>query len=250
LKDEEFDRMFRDEQIHWWYRARRRITDFFLKKHLREKNDAVILDVASACGANFFNFKKYGKVIGIDISDTSISYCKSRGIADIHKGDAQNLPFESNFFDAVLALDALEHFENDSRAVSEMFRVLKPGGLLLVNTPAFMSLWSQHDTSFHHVRRYRTGQLSDLLRTNEFSLRFISYWSFFLFLPVFALRRLRDLLSGAVKVTKEPASDFGMQLSPWITFILNVQACMEFILLRAGVRFPYGVSVFAVAVKP
>ena len=50
-------------------------------------------------------------------------------------GDATNLPFENNSFDAVTMFDVLEHIPDDKKAVAEALRVLKPGGFLLISTP-------------------------------------------------------------------------------------------------------------------
>jgi SAM-dependent methyltransferase len=74
------------------------------------------------------------------------------------------LPFRDRSFDAVLALEVLEHVEEDRRLIAEMARVLRPGGLAVVSVPLRMALWSATDESCAHVRRYEPEELMTKLR--------------------------------------------------------------------------------------
>ncbi|HEX6261463.1 MAG TPA: class I SAM-dependent methyltransferase [Actinomycetota bacterium] len=69
------------------------------------------------------------------------------------------LPFKDGAFDAVLALELLEHVEEDERMLAEIVRVLRPGGTALVSVPLHMSLWSAIDDACAHVRRYEPDEL-------------------------------------------------------------------------------------------
>jgi ubiquinone/menaquinone biosynthesis C-methylase UbiE len=249
LETKEFDLMFRDEQTHWWYKARRRIVEFYLAKAVAGRQDCAILDIASACGANLDHYKKYGTVCGIDISETSIDYCKKRGMTNVVKADAQSLPFGEKSFDIVLALDALEHFSDDRRALSEIYRVLRKGGTLIASSPAFKLLWSQHDEAFHHMRRYTVGELKEKLAAAGFSVPYATYWSFLLFFPVLILRRGRDLFSRLKKNKRPPVSDFGTTIPPVFMALLDGLAQGEAFFIKRRVIFPLGVSVFSVARK-
>ena len=73
-------------------------------------------------------------------------------------GPLEDLPFEDGRFDLVLATDVIEHLEDDGPALTELRRVAAPGRLLLT-VPAYQWLWSQHDVSFHHFRRFTRGML-------------------------------------------------------------------------------------------
>jgi ubiquinone/menaquinone biosynthesis C-methylase UbiE len=249
LETKEFDLMFRDEQTHWWYKARRRIVEFYLAQGFASRQGCTILDIASACGANLDYYKKYGTVCGVDISETSINYCKKRGITNVLKADAHHLPFGESSFDIVLALDALEHFSDDRRVLAEIYRVLRQNGTLIVSSPAFNLLWSQHDEAFHHVRRYTRRELKDKLASAGFSVVYATYWSCLLFFPVFFLRRGRDLLRQLMKSKRQPVSDFGMTIPPVIMKLLDGLAQGEAFFIKRRVTFPLGVSVFSVARK-
>lgn len=97
-----------------------------------------VLDVG--CGAGFLTneLAKFDyDVTGVDLSEESLEVAKrydsSKSVAYL-KADAYNLPFEDESFDAVCALDFLEHVDDPERAIKEFSRVLKPGGQFFFHT--------------------------------------------------------------------------------------------------------------------
>jgi SAM-dependent methyltransferase len=97
----------------------------------------------------------------------------SPGSGDAVGGDAGRLPFTDGAFDRVIAAEVLEHIPDDSVAVSELTRVLRPGGTLAVTVPAWLAervCWALSDR-YHapfvdggHVRIYTEPALRDRLR--------------------------------------------------------------------------------------
>lgn len=83
---------------------------------------------------------------------------RGRGGLAVRGGDWR-LPFRDGSFDAVLALEILEHVEEDEGMLGEIVRVLLPGGLVVISVPLHMSLWSAVDDHCHHVRRYDPAEL-------------------------------------------------------------------------------------------
>ena len=77
-------------------------------------------------------------------------------------GSITDLPFESNSFDLIAALDVLEHIPNDSAARSELIRVLAPKGLLIITVPHRMAFYTKQDRIVGHVRCYEYTQIKDL----------------------------------------------------------------------------------------
>jgi len=65
--------------------------------------------------------------------------------------------------DYVFTLNVLEHIEDDAAALAEIYRVLKPGGRLMIYVPAFMLLYSSMDAHVGHHRRYRMQGLENLV---------------------------------------------------------------------------------------
>lgn len=238
--------MFRVEETHWWYRGRRELVRAALDRFAGAGRPLRILDVACATGMSFRFLSDYGSIRGIDISEETIRLCGERGIDRIVKADAQGLPFAEGSFDVVLALDAFEHFEDDVHAMRETFRVLRPGGVLVATVPAFMALWSPHDEAYHHMRRYRRPQFRSRLEQAGFVTERMSYSSMCLFLPVWALRRLRSLRPESPdEVTSDFAVDFPAPVDWLAGFITRTEVALE-----KRVDLPFGVSLYGVLRKP
>ena len=98
----------------------------YIKKYLPRTENGILLDVG--CGGGEYQDlaeKKGYKYIGVDIDPMSIGM----------RADICNLPFDDDTMDVVLCVDVLEHIKNDHKAISELHRVLKNGGLLLLHVP-------------------------------------------------------------------------------------------------------------------
>ena len=77
--------------------------------------------------------------------------------------DMVECPLPSASVDAVVLLNVLEHIEDDGAAVSQMARVLRPGGIAVVEVPAGPGLYDVYDKYLQHYRRYRLADLCRLL---------------------------------------------------------------------------------------
>jgi SAM-dependent methyltransferase len=197
----EYDKMYQLEESNWWYAGRR---DLVLKmadqiSKAFKYTSMNILDAGCGTGLNLKYLQTCGCSIGLDISEDALRFSRIRGLPSLVCGSADRLPFKNNVFDLVLALDVIEHIEDDKSAIKEFYRVLRTGGSLIVTVPAFMSLWSEHDLAVHHKRRYARPEICDLLRSGGFKIERASYWNLFLFLPVFAIRHIRRLLNSEHK---------------------------------------------------
>jgi ubiquinone/menaquinone biosynthesis C-methylase UbiE len=243
---EEFVKMDEQSSSHWWYEIRRELLKYAFNTRFPGASGLKILDLASACGDNFVVCSKYGSIYGIDISSHAIGYCRHKGISTIIQGDVQHLPFKSDAYDVVIALDVFEHLEDDIASMKEIRRVLKDEGILIFNTPACMSLFSYHDKAFHHVRRYAAGELKNKLNSAGLPVKFITYWSFFIFPAVFAVRKL---FKYGEKSGNEAVSDFHISMSPLTEKILRFLGRVELALIKRNIPLFFGVSLFGITQK-
>lgn len=232
------------EEKNWWFISRRDMILQLMKKININKN-AKILEMGCSGGPliQFLTQNGFQNIIGIDISKSAIELCKNRGIKHVEVMDGAKTRFKDNEFDLVIASDILEHIKNDSAALSEWHRILKPNGKLIVFVPAFNFLWSNHDEINHHYRRYSKTQLKKGIEKANFRLDDISYWNFSLFFPSSILRIFQHLQSDS-----NEKRDQLYELNHLVNKILIDLLKVENWFLKFF-NFPLGVSVFAVCRK-
>jgi SAM-dependent methyltransferase len=241
---EEYERMYRWEQEYWWFVARTELLEFAVREWAHLAPDARILDLGCGTGANLEKLARFGSATGIDFSPEALSFCRKRALGPLVRGSGEALGLRSGTYDLVTAMDTLEHMPHDLDALAEAFRVLKPGGRMLVAVPAFGFLWSEHDEALQHRRRYTGRELTAKLELTGFRVEQLTYALFFLFLPVLAMRFLQNLLK------KDPHPKAAIRRLPdWLNHALVLLHRLETGLL-SWVRWPIGVTVLAVAVKP
>jgi ubiquinone/menaquinone biosynthesis C-methylase UbiE len=113
---------------------------------LRPVRGEKILDAGSGTGIFTQEFLVRGAdVVGLDISWAMVRWAKEKNEASSQKGvtaDMAFLPFSDEVFDKTISVTALEFIENEKRAVAELFRVTKPGGIVVVATLNSLSPWA------------------------------------------------------------------------------------------------------------
>ena len=159
MKKSEYARMAEHEQNYWWHLGRLEIIRTYMKRASRNRSNSAILNVGCGTGGTIDMLEKFGKVDNVDASDDAIAFVKELGYSDITKVDGIDLPFKDKTYDVVGAFDVLEHIEDHKSALSEWKRVLKDDGAIVITVPAYQWLWSEHDVSLHHRRRYTVKSL-------------------------------------------------------------------------------------------
>src|SRR6266849_5169106 len=122
--------------------------------------------------------------VGVDVSAEALEFCRARGLGRVRQGAAESLPYEDAQFDLVTGLDVVEHLDDDVAGLSEMFRVLRPGGRALLFVPAFMFLWGVQDDVSHHRRRYTLAVLKERLGAAGLTVERASYANITFFGPI------------------------------------------------------------------
>lgn len=138
---------------YWWPVGRDFTILLWLRKIWRGQNWR-ILDLGCGLGETTRKLESFGTVIGVDTAKEAVQMARERGLSQVEVMNICSLSLPSDFFDLVTAFDVLEHIEDDQKALGEICRVLKKGGLFLLTVPACPWLWSFHDESLGHKRRY------------------------------------------------------------------------------------------------
>jgi SAM-dependent methyltransferase len=192
-----------------------------------------------------------GRVAGIDLSPDALAFCRGRGLRDVAQASVTALPFADSSFDLVTSFDVLVQLPgegSDEKAMREMFRVLRPGGVAFARVAAYEWMRSGHDEALGTERRYNLCQIVERMARAGFHVRRATYANALL-LPAAALRRLvlkRLGLAGRGSDVKPLPPGFG-----WLNRALAAALAREAQLLkRPGLKLPAGLSAVCVAVRP
>lgn len=196
MNDNEYQTMFEVENTHFWYKGMRKISKVLLDKYISKKTQYKILDAGCGTGGNMSFLRQYGVVKGIDISPQAVQFCRKRRLKNVRIGSIDQIPFPSNSFDIVTCFDVLGQKEvlNDTAAIREFYRVVKPGGILLVRVAAYRWLYGYHDTAVHTKRRYEEKDLCQLFNKTNFRQERITYANTFFFPMIVMLRIFRRII--------------------------------------------------------
>lgn len=235
--------LYRLEDKHWWYVGRRRIITSFVEEICRkvESGRPHMLDVGCGTGANLEMLARFGDVEGVDVSPDALSFCRERGFKNVKQGVIEKLPFDDGSFDLVTALDVIEHLDDDAAGLSEMRRVLKPGGRILLTVPAFMFLWGVQDDVSHHRRRYTLPELKSVVEKVGFRIERATYANISFFAPTLAGRLLMRATGTKVE------SEANINIAALNGLFGRILGAERFFLRR--MNLPFGVSALCIARK-
>jgi SAM-dependent methyltransferase len=181
-------------------------------------------------------------VLGVDLSLEAVRFAHSRGLQTAVM-DAGGLAVSDQTFQLVVALDVIEHLEDDRGAMDEFRRVLEPGGRILITVPAYKWLWSSHDVANRHWRRYRRHELRGLLKDSGFEVEVCSYVMMSMLLPA-AAYRLLERLPGRHVAASDSEVHF-TRVPPVLNWFLSHFASWGGY-LAGRVWLPFGLSIAAV----
>jgi SAM-dependent methyltransferase len=243
----EYATMYRSEDELWWYVGLRLTLKYYLRKYAPA--NATILDAGCGTGKNMAFFTELGyKVEGFDYSADAVTFCHKRGLEQVKQGDITNIQWPDANFDVITCLDVVGSLttEDNLRAVGELYRVLKPGGIIIANTAALELFRSQHDDVANIKLRFTKVQFKNLFVKDNATVLKLSY-RVFLLSPLILLFKL---IKRIVRVFKSP----GRSASDQVIFPLGINWLLLQIQLVenrlfTAINLPFGSSVFIVVRK-
>jgi SAM-dependent methyltransferase len=243
---------------HPWEMSR---TDFMMStiaKHVTLSQHAELLDVGA--GDLFFSKKIHDRTrVKIDAVDSAFDEDGPReaAIQKIkHLSTVQN-----RRYDAICAMDVLEHVEDDHEFLNLLMDLLKPGATLFLTVPAYQFLFSQHDRNLRHFRRYSASRVLNLLKNRPEKFAVLENFYFFhsLFYMRFAQKTVQWVMRQFGRYETRESTQF-KSINSWqfaehhpltrgFGRFLAIDAVICRFLSRFGIRIP-GLSLCLVIRRP
>lgn len=183
-----------------------------------------------------------GQLYAMDEDESALGFAASRRLAKLARGALpREFPFAESRFDLVVMTDVLEHLDDEIGSLYVVRSSLKPRGWLLITVPALNWLWSDHDVTHHHRRRYRANELRRLLGKAGFAIDYLSYYNFLLLPAIASVRLLQHLRPHTRR--NNGKHDLTMPSRYVNALLLHVFSYERLVLSRF--RLPLGVSLIA-----
>ena len=170
------------ERTHWWFRGRRSVYLGLLRHLVRDERPERVLDLGCGMGGFLEGLSELGdRVFPCDVEVESLAECSNRGFDSGVVSSGYALPYQDASFDLVCMFDAIEHIEDDRRAMAEVARVLRPGGRIFVSVPAYPFLYANNDRVARHYRRYTRRSLREVFESAGLEVERNTHANVFLF---------------------------------------------------------------------
>jgi SAM-dependent methyltransferase len=243
LERHEYERLAAVEEQGWWFRGLRANLIAAWQRAASTSPLPALLDAGCGTGgllARLAAARPEAHRFGIDLDPLAAATAQRKSGALIAIASTMALPFASDAFDAIFSIDVLGHKGVEAGpTLRSIHHCLKPGGVVILNLPAYRWLLSGHDRAVDNVRRFGRAEVEVLLASLGFAQIHTRYWNSLLF-PLMVLQRLTH---------RHGASDVALFPGPVETLFHRVVRFEAWLNTR-GWNLPFGGSILATAVKP
>lgn len=214
--------------------------------------NGVILDIGCLSGYMLRDLQREfpdSAVIGADYLTAGLLFlANALPHVPLVQFDLRDCPLASGSVDAIILLNVLEHIDDDYRAIEHAVRVLKPGGMIVVEVPAGEKLFDFYDRYWLHHRRYSMGKISQMMTNAGLDIVKRTHIGFFVY-PVFWLvknmnlwREKRGVSARESLVVKQNERTRDNLIMKWFMAMEDA--------LQKVVSLPFGIRAFVVGRKP
>jgi SAM-dependent methyltransferase len=235
------------EQSHFWFRGFRQYMTPAIARATAGRANPRILDCGCGTGSNLEMLKPFGNAVGFDLTRIGTEFARSHGhrVAQASIGD---IPFRSGTFDLVTSFDVYQVLPAavEQSAIVEMFRVLKPGGWLLLHVAALGILHGKHSVLSEEQRRYTRGSLRALVEGAGFHIERLTYDHCSL-LPLMLPVRVWHRMTATGGVVEAGENEITVPPAP-VNGALTAVVSLEALALRY-INMPIGSSLMCLARK-
>ena len=237
------------EQSHFWFRGFRWFVRPEVERAVSAREPAVIIDCGCGTGANVSWLQEFGTAFGFDLTRNGLELGRAMGRRNLARASIGAIPFPDACADLATSFDVFQCLPGpvEHAAIREMWRILKPGGHLLLNVAALDVLRGNHATLSEEVRRYSPDRLRQLVSGANFQIERLTFVHATLFPLMLPVRIVQRWSSGGANV---PPGEFDISVPPGaVNALLSGLVWMESRAL-AYIDMPIGGSLLCHARKP
>jgi SAM-dependent methyltransferase len=220
-------------------------------KKINLSNRSVIMEIGCSSGyfiKDLLTTFNDSIVVGVDVIKKPLfELARTLPGVPLIRFDLLKCPLPDKSVDVLIMLNVLEHIEDDLEALKNAFKLLKPGGFLIIEVPAGRFLYDSYDAELHHFRRYSSKELTCKLVNTGFTLVRKSHLGFLIF-PAFVLvKLLNKIISHFKRHNSQIVRDQAVasSKSKLLSWIMNFESNY-----LGNFSLPFGIRVLTVACKP
>ena len=238
----EYTNMYNNEMSHWWYVILHNLIIQFIKTEFGENKSISILDAGCGTGGFLSKLSDYPNKEGFDFSSDAIDFCHQRGLSQCFIQDLNTWKSDQKY-DVIVSSDVLYHknIMDEQIILNNFYEALNPGGVLILNLPAFEILKRKHDIVVQTKKRFNKNDLLNFHRNSNFNSVNVYYRLPLLFFIVLA-QKLRE------KMKKQNTSDIGSVSTLLNSFMIKL-FIFENHFFKYKLTLPFGTSVIGVYKK-
>ena len=188
--------------------------------------------------------------VGADYFSTGLLQCHQR-LPDIplFQVDLATCQFGNNLFDAVTCLNVLEHIKDDVSALRHLFRIIKPGGKLVVTVPMGRNLYDIYDQVLCHVRRYEMNELRNKVESAGFKILRCNYFGVFIYPGFYTVKIINRRRYHHATDNKKNEIVFKQIINTSRSTLMEKLCSIEYSFGKY-LRYPFGIRGYVIAQKP
>ena len=239
---------YRAEQKHFWFRGFRKYMTPAIAFATAGVASPQILDSGCGTGSNLKMLQPFGRAVGFDLTRIGATFAHAQGHRVV-QGSIGEIPFATGSFDLATSFDVFQCLPEpvEQAAIDEMYRVLKPGGWLLLHVAALEVLHGRHSVLSEEVRRYTPARLRMIVERGGFRIERLTFDHASL-LPIMLPVRMWHRLSADQGDVQAGEGEITVPAVP-INAVLTALVSLEALALRVF-NMPIGSSLMCLAQKP
>lgn len=218
---EEYIKMDKVENDHWWYKSLRELVLNTIDKEFQHRRGITILDAGCGTGGlmNYLINNQLTNIEGFDISSTAIDIAKKKYL-NVSIGDLEQYRYNDKKYDVIISNDTMYFFSLDEqkKILDEFYKSLNYNGIVILNLPYSNIFSGMHDKAVGIQQRFTQKMINDMIDFSKYGIVRKAYWPFILF-PIILLTRSFQKLKLFLDKDIEIKSDIDMP-SNWVNNIL------------------------------